>query len=110
MLKGTYLSLWSIYFVNKIVLKIILELMLGKYGLVEEEEEPIEKPPTIHYHQASMVVEPRMALMSANDHLISSNTMTDEHRQTSNLDNQQAIDEGIVEDLSKFCINFARKI
>lgn len=83
--KTIYLSVWSIYYVNKVITKVILELMLGKYGYVEEEEEPMEKQPTISY--ASMVEGPRMALMSAEDVL---------SKQT---------DEGIVEDISMIVFN-----
>lgn len=86
--KCAFFSVSSIYYVNKFMLKIILELMLGKYGYVEEEEEPPEKSPTLSYTP--------MALMSSEDLLQSSNPS---NITTDRIDQQ--LDEGIVEDLSK---------
>lgn len=62
--------------------------MLGEYGYMEEEEEPlIEKSPTLPY---AMIDVPRIALMSADDM---------ENSREFN-DNFQT-DEGIVKDISK---------
>lgn len=84
--KGFYLSGWSIYYVNRMVLRVVLKLMLGEYGYVEEEEEPTEKQPTIPY--AMLDTPPRMALMSAED--------VEDSRSR-----DIATDEGIVEDISE---------
>ena len=85
--KGLYLSVWSIYYVNRLILRVILKLMLGEYGYVEEEEEPLTEKTTTPY--AMMDVAPRIALMSAED------------LENTRSDNIQ-VDEGIVEDIRKY--------
>lgn len=88
--KGIYLSGWSVYYVNRVTMRIMLKLMLGEYGYKEEEEEPAEKQPTLPY--AAMIdVAPRMALMSAEEV---------ESSRAAQIDPTQA-DEGIVEDMSE---------
>ena len=84
--KGAYLCVWSIYYVNRVIMRVILKLMLGEYGYVEEEEEQLtEKTPTLPY--AMIDVSPRIALMSAEDL---------ENSRNGSL----PTDEGIVEDIS----------
>lgn len=89
--KGIYLSGWSVYYVNKVVMQFILRLMLGEYGYAEEEEEPVERQPTF-VHTTEMNAAPRLSLMSAED-------LADPRR--GSVDLGQPPDEGIVEDISK---------
>ena len=86
---SAYLSVWSIYYVNRIMLRFVLKLMLGEYGYVDEEEELlVDKAPTPY----SMIdVPPRPALMSAED---VENTRA-------SISEPIQPDEGIVEDISR---------
>lgn len=84
--KGIYLSVWSVYYVNRLLCRVLLKLMLGEYGYIEEEEEEgTERIPTFPY----MDVPPRIAIMSAED------------AETTRQESLNA-DEGIVEDMSEY--------